>query len=65
MKIGNFNGALTATHNCNSLKISIETQDGFAKYEVADNGNGELEIRKTSDCELIVKPKSDNYIVVI
>jgi len=65
MKIGNFNGDLTATHKCGSLKITIETDCGFVIYEVIDNGNGELGIRKTSDCELIVKPKSDNYIVVI
>lgn len=67
MKIGNFNGELTPTEHCSSLKITIEADNDFSKYEITDNGNGELGVRKVSgkDFSLIVKPKSDNGIVVI
>jgi hypothetical protein len=65
MNICNVDGLPSSIDECTSLNITIKSGSDLYEYQLTDNGNGELLIRKTSDCVLIVKPKADNSIAII
>jgi hypothetical protein len=65
VKTEDLDGKVIASPDCTKLCLSLTTKTGLDAYEITDNGNGELLLRKISDCEITIRPKSDNAIALV